>query len=85
MAQRDQWDPLAPAVTGPTRVEGENVIYTRVADKSAAAACADPEDPGVKIKIIKPNGPWCELGATLIAGLRGRPDPGPKSGTFGTG
>ncbi len=41
MAQREQWNPLAPSVTGPARVEGENVMYTRAADKSAAAAWTD--------------------------------------------
>ena len=62
MAQRNQWNPLGPSVTGLARVEGENATYTRTADKLERHA-----------------------GPTLIAGLRGRPDPGPKSGTFGTG
>ena len=82
MTQRDQRYPLAPSVTGLARVEGENATYTRAADKSTTAGW---EGPRVKTKIIKPNGPWCEPGPTLIADLRLRPDPGPKCGTFGTG
>jgi hypothetical protein len=39
MAQRNQWNPLGPSVTGLARVEGENATYTRAADPADRACC----------------------------------------------